>query len=170
MAKSQLFKRPMQFIYTHGGVFPVRRGHRDEEAFKTAHAILARGDIVVMYAEGGRSRSGELGEPKPGARPARARVGRAGGADRDRRAPRRRATGSGSSSRRSPCCTASRCASSRSTSRTREQEQAASEIVFEDVRVIHGRLRKEGRRGAIQAARAARRAAEGAGRRPISAD
>jgi hypothetical protein len=53
---------------------------------------------------------------------------------------------------------------------TREQAQAASEIVFEDVRVIHGRLRKEGRRGAIQAARAARRAAEGAGRRPISAD
>ena len=36
MAKSQLFKRPMQFIYTHGGVFPVRRGHHDEEAFKTA--------------------------------------------------------------------------------------------------------------------------------------
>ena len=40
MAKSQLFKPPLQFIYTHGGVFPVRRGQRDEEAFKTAHAIL----------------------------------------------------------------------------------------------------------------------------------
>ena len=50
----------------HGGVFPVRRGHQDEEAFKTAHAVLARGDIVVMYCEGGRSRSGELGEAKPG--------------------------------------------------------------------------------------------------------
>src|SRR5919112_6822065 len=57
MAKSQLFVQPMQFIYTHGGVFPVRRGHQDEEAFKTAHAVLARGDIVVMYAEAGRSRS-----------------------------------------------------------------------------------------------------------------
>ena len=32
MAKSQMFKPPLQFIYTHGGVFPVRRGHRDEEA------------------------------------------------------------------------------------------------------------------------------------------
>src|ERR1700730_5837244 len=31
MAKSQLFKPPMQFIYSHGGVFPVRRGARDEE-------------------------------------------------------------------------------------------------------------------------------------------
>ena len=66
MAKSQLFKRPMQFIYTHGGVFPVRRGFADEEAFKTAHAILGRGDIVLMYPEGGRSRSGELGKPKRG--------------------------------------------------------------------------------------------------------
>src|SRR5207237_5990832 len=66
MAKSQLFKRPMQFIYTHGGVFPVLRGRRDEEAFKTAHVILARGDMVLMYLEGGRSRSGELGEARPG--------------------------------------------------------------------------------------------------------
>src|SRR4029079_15021715 len=31
MAKSQLFKRPMQFVYSHGGVFPVRRGSRDAE-------------------------------------------------------------------------------------------------------------------------------------------
>ena len=36
MAKSQLFKPPMQWIYTHGGVFPVRRGFADEEAFITA--------------------------------------------------------------------------------------------------------------------------------------
>src|SRR5215217_6758463 len=66
MAKSQLFARPMQFIYTHGGVFPVRRGQRDEESFKTAHAVLARGDIVVMYAEAGRSRTGDLGKPRHG--------------------------------------------------------------------------------------------------------
>ena len=38
MAKSQLFKPPMQVVYHNGGVFPVRRGHHDEEAFKTAHA------------------------------------------------------------------------------------------------------------------------------------
>ncbi len=44
----------------------MRRGHRDEEAFKTAHAVLARGGMVVMYCEGGRSRTGELGEAKPG--------------------------------------------------------------------------------------------------------
>src|ERR1700757_2639361 len=62
MAKSQLFKPPMQFIYTHGGVFPVRRGARDEEMFVTAKAILARGGAITMYCEGGRSRSGTLAE------------------------------------------------------------------------------------------------------------
>jgi 1-acyl-sn-glycerol-3-phosphate acyltransferase len=67
MAKSQLFVPPMQFIYTHGGVFPVRRGHQDEEAFLTANGILARGGAIVMYSEGGRSRTGTLAEqPKRG--------------------------------------------------------------------------------------------------------
>jgi 1-acyl-sn-glycerol-3-phosphate acyltransferase len=62
MAKSQLFKRPMQFIYTHGGVFPVRRGARDDEAFITADAILERGGAITMYCEGGRSRTGKVSE------------------------------------------------------------------------------------------------------------
>jgi 1-acyl-sn-glycerol-3-phosphate acyltransferase len=67
MAKSQLFVQPMQFIYTHGGVFPVRRGHQDEEAFLTANGILERGGAIVMYSEGGRSRTGVLSEqPKRG--------------------------------------------------------------------------------------------------------
>ncbi len=67
MAKSQLFTNPaIKFIFKRGGVFPVRRGHHDEEAFKTAHTILDRGGTVLMYAEGGRSRSGDLGEPKRG--------------------------------------------------------------------------------------------------------
>jgi 1-acyl-sn-glycerol-3-phosphate acyltransferase len=67
MAKSQLFTRPLQFIYTHGGVFPVRRGYADEEAFITASSILLRGGAVAMYCEGGRSRTGKLSEqPKRG--------------------------------------------------------------------------------------------------------
>jgi 1-acyl-sn-glycerol-3-phosphate acyltransferase len=67
MAKSQLFRRPMQWVYTHGGVFPVRRGHNDDEAFITARTILSRGGCVVMYCEGGRSRTGKLADTvKPG--------------------------------------------------------------------------------------------------------
>jgi 1-acyl-sn-glycerol-3-phosphate acyltransferase len=63
MAKSQLFKPgPMQFIYTHGGVFPVRRGARDEETFITAETILGRGGAITMYCEGGRSRTGKVAE------------------------------------------------------------------------------------------------------------
>src|SRR6201991_1628123 len=60
MAKSQLFKPPMEIVFTHGGVFPVRRGFADEEAFTTAVRILDRGNAMAMYAEGGRSRTGKL--------------------------------------------------------------------------------------------------------------
>jgi 1-acyl-sn-glycerol-3-phosphate acyltransferase len=67
MAKSQMFgPHVLTYIYKHGGVFPVRRGHHDEEAFKTAFTILDQGGMLLVYAEGGRSRSSELGEPKPG--------------------------------------------------------------------------------------------------------
>jgi len=67
MAKSQMFGPPvLTYIYKHGGVFPVRRGQHDEEAFKTAFTILGQGGMLLVYAEGGRSRSSDLGEPKPG--------------------------------------------------------------------------------------------------------
>jgi 1-acyl-sn-glycerol-3-phosphate acyltransferase len=67
MAKSQLFGPPvLTYIYKHGGVFPVRRGHHDEEAFETAYEILRQGEMLLVYAEGGRSRSGRMGDPKPG--------------------------------------------------------------------------------------------------------
>ena len=155
MAKSQLFTRPMQFIYTHGGVFPVRRGHRDQEAFKTAHAILARGDIVVMYAEAGRSRSGELGKPRHG-------LGRLA---LESGAPVVPTAIAGSDKARNwrklqfPKVTVQfgepvRFEQVKEPSK--EQAQEASEAVFERVKEMHARLRTEGRRGAVRAARAAR--------------
>jgi 1-acyl-sn-glycerol-3-phosphate acyltransferase len=68
MAKSQLFRGPLlEFALSHLGAFPVRRGHHDEEAVLTARAILAQGGLLVMYVEGGRSRSGEIGaRARPG--------------------------------------------------------------------------------------------------------
>jgi 1-acyl-sn-glycerol-3-phosphate acyltransferase len=67
MAKSQLFGPPvLTYILRVGGVFPVRRGHRDEKAFETAYELIDQGELLLVYAEGGRSRSHELGSPKPG--------------------------------------------------------------------------------------------------------
>jgi 1-acyl-sn-glycerol-3-phosphate acyltransferase len=68
MAKSQLFKDPfLEWALPRVGAFPVRRGQHDEEAIITAKAILAQGGLLVMYVEGGRSRSGEIGtRARPG--------------------------------------------------------------------------------------------------------
>src|SRR5436305_7272377 len=68
MGKSQLFgSGPLSWIYSHGGVFPVRRGQQDEESFISAFKILGRGGAVVMYCEGGRSRTGQLADSaRPG--------------------------------------------------------------------------------------------------------
>jgi 1-acyl-sn-glycerol-3-phosphate acyltransferase len=67
MAKSQLFGPPvLTYILKVGGVFPVRRGHRDEKAFETAYELIDQGELLLVYAEGGRSRSRELGAAKPG--------------------------------------------------------------------------------------------------------
>src|SRR5688572_13579033 len=168
MAKSQLFQRPMQFIFHHGGVFPVRRGLQDEEAFKTAHAVLARGDIVVMYAEAGRSRSGELGKLRHGLGRLALESGvpviptAIAGTERARNWKRLQF----------PKVTVQYGQPLRFEAverPTREQAQAASEIVFERVRTLHRRLRREGRRSVVKAARDARRAAAAAGRRPVDA-
>jgi 1-acyl-sn-glycerol-3-phosphate acyltransferase len=158
MAKSQLFKRPMQFIYTHGGVFPVRRGFADEEAFITAHTLLARGDLVLMYPEGGRSRSGELGEPKRG-------LGRLA---LESGAPVVPTAIVGTQKARNwkrlsfPKVTVlygEPVRFEKVENPTREQQQAAAQLVFERVKALHDGLREGGRKGAVAAARAARRAA-----------
>ena len=68
MAKSQLFKPGiLTWIFSHGGVFPVRRGLADEETFVTCFNILERGGAIVMYCEGRRSRTGKIGDKaRPG--------------------------------------------------------------------------------------------------------
>jgi 1-acyl-sn-glycerol-3-phosphate acyltransferase len=79
MAKSQLFKGPvLEFILSHAGAFPVRRGRHDEESITTAMRILRDGGVLVIYPEGGRSRSGKIGET--GARPGIGRLALESGA------------------------------------------------------------------------------------------
>jgi 1-acyl-sn-glycerol-3-phosphate acyltransferase len=157
MAKSQLFKMPLEIVFNNGGVFPVRRGHHDEEAFRTAHAILARGGIVVMYAEAGRSRSGELGTPRHGLGRLALEAGvpvvpaAIAGTDRVRNWKRLQF----------PKVTVQfgvPLRFERVEEPTREQAQAASVIVFERVKELYSPLRSEGRKSAVRAARQARRA------------
>ena len=156
MAKSQLFKPPLQFVYAHGGAFPILRGRRDEEAFRTAHAILHRGDLVVMYAEAGRSRTGELGEPRPGLGRLALESGAPvvptaiAGSEKARQWKRGRF----------PTVTVRFGAPvrfDRVESPTRDESQAASERIFEDVRALHAglRVRGRGRRRATRRAAAA---------------
>jgi 1-acyl-sn-glycerol-3-phosphate acyltransferase len=156
MAKSQLFKMPLEVVFTNGGVFPVRRGHHDEEAFKTAHAVLDGGGIVVMYAEAGRSRSGELGKPRHGLGRLALEAGvpvvptAIAGTERVRNWKRLQF----------PKVTVQfgrPLRFERVEEPTREQAQTASEVVFERVKEMHARLRSEGRRSAVRAARQARR-------------
>jgi len=157
MAKSQLFKPPMQWVYTHGGVFPVRRGYRDEEAFTTAHAILARGGCLAMYCEGGRSRTGRLGDrARPG-------VGRLALESAATVVP---VAIHGSSHVRNwkrlqfPKVTVrygTPLRFERVAAPTREQQQAVADQIFDEIKALYGELEAHGRGAVLQRVRAERR-------------
>jgi 1-acyl-sn-glycerol-3-phosphate acyltransferase len=67
VAKKELFMRPWQaWVLNALGAFPVDRGAGDGQMIDTAKAILARGDIVLIFPEGTRIRPGALGPPKRG--------------------------------------------------------------------------------------------------------
>jgi 1-acyl-sn-glycerol-3-phosphate acyltransferase len=156
MAKSQLFKPPMQWIFTHGGVFPVRRGYADDEAFITARAVLDRGGCVGMYAEGGRSRSGTLSDR------ARRGIGRLA---LESGAPVVPVAIHGSAQVRNwrrlrfPRVTVlygDPVAYERVAAPTREQQQSVADEIFADIKALYGALETYGRR---ELARRARRRA-----------
>ncbi|HLY50548.1 MAG TPA: 1-acyl-sn-glycerol-3-phosphate acyltransferase [Solirubrobacteraceae bacterium] len=67
VAKQELFRNRLQaWVLNSLGAFPVRRGQADADMVETAKAILARGDIVLIFPEGTRTRPGALGAPKRG--------------------------------------------------------------------------------------------------------
>jgi 1-acyl-sn-glycerol-3-phosphate acyltransferase len=153
MAKSQLFTPPLQTVFTHGGVFPVRRGHRDEEAFVTALSILERGSTVAMYPEAGRSRTGVL---SPSVKPGVGRLALQSGA------PVVPVAIHGSSRVRNwrrgqfPAVTVQYGDPIRYdvvTAPTREQQQAVAEEIFGEVRELYAGLERHGRRGVMRQVR-----------------
>src|SRR4051794_21763165 len=169
MAKSQLFTPPMQWIYTHGGVFPVRRGHRDEESLITARMILERGDCLAMYCEGGRSRDGKLAaEAKPG-------IGRLALETGATVVP---VAIHGSSKVRNwkklefPKVTIQYGDPFRYETiedPTREQAKATANEIFDAIKVLYHGLEAHGRRGVVARVREERRALRRAGKRGAAA-
>ena len=62
MAKEQLFRFRVLGYFMRGlGAFPVHRGRPDMKAFRQAEQVLAQGSTLVIFPEGTRSRSGQLG-------------------------------------------------------------------------------------------------------------
>lgn len=68
MAKIELFKGPLSWMFLRLGTFPVRRGEADADAVETARVILASGGLVVVFPEGTRVQQPDaLGSPHQGA-------------------------------------------------------------------------------------------------------
>jgi len=161
MAKSQLFSGPLQWVYTHGGVFPVRRGYADDEAFVTAEQILADGGCVAMYCEGGRSRTGVL------SRRARRGIGRLALESGAVIVP---VAIHGSAKVRNwkrlqfPKVTilyGEPFRYERVEAPDRDQQQAVADEIFEEIKELYGGLEAHGRAGVLQRLRAERRASRG---------
>jgi 1-acyl-sn-glycerol-3-phosphate acyltransferase len=169
MAKSQLFSPPLEWMYSRGGVFPVRRGARDEDAFITANTILGRGGCVAMYCEGGRSRTGKLAER---AKPGIGRLALQSGATVVPIAIH------GSSKVRNwrrlefPKVTVQYGDPFRFqqvADPTREQQHATANEIFDAIKVLYAGLEAHGRRGVVARVREERRAARRTAKRTAAA-
>jgi hypothetical protein len=67
MTKKEAFiNRPAAWLLASLGAYPIDREGGDQEAMDTTKAILARGDGVLIFPEGTRTRPGPLGRPKRG--------------------------------------------------------------------------------------------------------
>lgn len=68
MGKAELFDKKwfgvkvFPYIIQHMATFPVKRGAPDRRAIRRAQKVLRDGEALVVFPEGTRTRSGELGE------------------------------------------------------------------------------------------------------------
>ncbi|HEX3616624.1 MAG TPA: lysophospholipid acyltransferase family protein [Solirubrobacteraceae bacterium] len=68
VAKRELFEiNPLiSLLLRTLGAFPVDRGNGDRDTIVTAKELLARGELVLIFPEGTRTRPGPLGKPRRG--------------------------------------------------------------------------------------------------------
>lgn len=68
MAKEELFRAPLlKHILPHVHAFPVKRGMSDREALRTGMKILKENNVLGLFPEGTRSKTGKLGKGLAGA-------------------------------------------------------------------------------------------------------
>ena len=67
MAKVELFENKFFGALIRAlGAFPVERGAGDGKAIKTGEDLIREGNVMTIFIEGGRSKTGELLRPRSG--------------------------------------------------------------------------------------------------------
>lgn len=68
MAKEELFENKfLKAVISATGAFPVTRGHAEEKGLSNAETVLKDGEVLGIFPEGTRSKTGELLRMRSGA-------------------------------------------------------------------------------------------------------
>ena len=170
MAKSQLFSFPMQLHLQPGWRVPgaPRRARRGDVHHRRDDPRPRRRDHDVLRGRALAHR--QDGRPRPSAASVVWRWRRARRSCRSRfTAPRASATGSACAFPRSRFSTATPCAGSGSRTRRASSSRPSQTRFSREIRALYAGLEEHGRKGALERARAARRAERGsAGRTAVA--
>jgi len=66
MAKEEYFTSKIAWLVRFLGAFPVKRGEGDRQALRAAEEQLKRGNVVVLFPEGTRSKTGTMAKAHAG--------------------------------------------------------------------------------------------------------
>lgn len=66
MAKEEYFSSKISWLVRFMGAFPVKRGEGDRQALRAAEEQLKKGNVVVLFPEGTRSKTGTMAKGHAG--------------------------------------------------------------------------------------------------------